>query len=39
LILDDLYAPMQLVLGGHRVGFVRDAVAVDARRFAVGDES
>jgi poly-beta-1,6-N-acetyl-D-glucosamine synthase len=39
LILDDLYTPMQLVLGGHRIGFVRDAVAVDARRFSVGDES
>ena len=25
LILDDLYTPMQLILGGHRVGFVRDA--------------
>lgn len=31
LILDDLYGPMQVVLGGARVTFVREAVAYDLR--------
>ena len=33
LILDDLYVPMRLVLRGRRIGFRRDAVAVDTRRI------
>jgi hypothetical protein len=31
LILDDVYAPMRVVLAGHRVAFVDDARAVDVR--------
>lgn len=31
LILDDVYQPMRLVLGGHRVAFVDRAVAVERR--------
>lgn len=31
LILDDLWIPMRLALGGHRVGFDDGAVAVDRR--------
>jgi hypothetical protein len=31
LILDDVYAPMRVVLGGHRVTFVDDARATDLR--------
>ena len=31
LILDDVYAPMQVVLHGHRVVFVDDARAIDIR--------
>ena len=31
LILDDVYAPMRVVLGGHRVAFVDDARATDLR--------
>jgi cellulose synthase/poly-beta-1,6-N-acetylglucosamine synthase-like glycosyltransferase len=31
LILDDVYAPMQIVLRGHRVGFVDDARAYETR--------
>jgi cellulose synthase/poly-beta-1,6-N-acetylglucosamine synthase-like glycosyltransferase len=31
LILDDVYTPMRLVLEGKRVGFRRDAVAIDER--------
>lgn len=38
LILDDLYAPMQLVLRGYRIGFEDHAVAHDARHFAPRDE-
>jgi poly-beta-1,6-N-acetyl-D-glucosamine synthase len=38
LILDDVYAPMHLVLRGYRVGFVRDAKAVDVRRFEARQE-
>jgi cellulose synthase/poly-beta-1,6-N-acetylglucosamine synthase-like glycosyltransferase len=38
LILDDLYAPMQVVLRGYRVGFCDSAVATDARRFTAKDE-
>jgi cellulose synthase/poly-beta-1,6-N-acetylglucosamine synthase-like glycosyltransferase len=32
LILDDLYVPMRLALGGHRVGFTALARAFDSRR-------
>lgn len=38
LILDDVYAPMSLVLRGYRVGFDPDALAYDERRFAPGQE-
>jgi poly-beta-1,6-N-acetyl-D-glucosamine synthase len=38
LILDDLYAPMQVVLRGLRVGFTPAAVAIDERRFGTGQE-
>jgi cellulose synthase/poly-beta-1,6-N-acetylglucosamine synthase-like glycosyltransferase len=38
LILDDLYAPMQVVLRGFRVGFCDAAIATDARRFTPKDE-
>lgn len=31
LILDDVYTPMRLVLAGHRVGFVYNALAIDIR--------
>ncbi len=31
LILDDVWVPMRLVLDGHRVGYAREAVAVDVR--------
>lgn len=31
LILDDLWVPMQLILGGHRVGYSEEAVAFDTR--------
>jgi cellulose synthase/poly-beta-1,6-N-acetylglucosamine synthase-like glycosyltransferase len=34
LILDDVYAPMRVVLAGHRVAFVDEARAVDLRRPA-----
>lgn len=34
LILDDLYAPMKLVLRGYRIGFDRAALAYDSRAFA-----
>lgn len=33
LILDDLYVPMQQLLRGGRIGFRRDAVAVDPRQI------
>lgn len=32
LILDDLYTPMRLALGGHRVGYCAEARAFDRRR-------
>lgn len=38
LILDDLYIPMRLILGGHRVGFEASARAHDSRRTAVEQE-
>jgi hypothetical protein len=38
LILDDVYAPMRLVLDGWRVGFTDKARAHDTRRFAAGQE-
>jgi hypothetical protein len=38
LILDDLWVPMQLVLGGHRVGFQPLAEAFDTRSTAPGQE-
>jgi cellulose synthase/poly-beta-1,6-N-acetylglucosamine synthase-like glycosyltransferase len=38
LILDDVYAPMSLVLRGYRVDFVEAAKAVEARRFEVDQE-
>jgi cellulose synthase/poly-beta-1,6-N-acetylglucosamine synthase-like glycosyltransferase len=31
LLLDDLYVPMLVVLGGHRIGFSRRAIATDLR--------
>jgi cellulose synthase/poly-beta-1,6-N-acetylglucosamine synthase-like glycosyltransferase len=38
LILDDLYVPMQLVLGGHRVAFVDEARAHETRATTDGNE-
>jgi cellulose synthase/poly-beta-1,6-N-acetylglucosamine synthase-like glycosyltransferase len=38
LILDDVYAPMRVVLGGHRVVFVDGARAVDLRQPSPGQE-
>ncbi|MCU0646927.1 MAG: glycosyltransferase [Gemmatimonadaceae bacterium] len=38
LILDDLYVPMSVVLGGARVGFAGDARATDQRRFSTDQE-
>jgi cellulose synthase/poly-beta-1,6-N-acetylglucosamine synthase-like glycosyltransferase len=38
LILDDLYVPMRLVLGGRRVGFEPAARATDARTFTASQE-
>ncbi|HEU4762461.1 MAG TPA: glycosyltransferase [Gemmatimonadales bacterium] len=38
LILDDLYIPMRLILGGHRVGFDASARAHDSRRTAAEQE-
>ena len=38
LILDDLFVPMRLVLGGHRIAFVDDALASDTRRFDASQE-
>lgn len=34
LILDDVFVPMRVVLGGSRVGFVRNALAFDIREAA-----
>lgn len=38
LILDDVYTPMRLVLGGYRVAFSRSARAIDDRRFTAVEE-
>ena len=38
LILDDVYAPMRVVLGGHRVAFVDDARVTDLRAPAPAHE-
>jgi len=38
LILDDLWIPMRLVLGGHRVGFEPSAEASDIRTTTSGQE-
>ncbi len=38
LILDDLYVPMRLVLGGHRVAFERGAKATETRSVGVSQE-
>ena len=38
LLLDDVYAPMRLVLDGHRVGIITDAVATDTRALATSGE-
>ena len=38
LILDDVYAPMHLVLRGYRVGFEPGATAYDDRRFPPAQE-
>jgi hypothetical protein len=33
VLCDDLYIPLELVLRGYRIGFLRDAQAIDERRF------
>lgn len=38
LILDDVWLPMQLVLGGRRVGYTLDAQAWDARTTSAAQE-
>jgi biofilm PGA synthesis N-glycosyltransferase PgaC len=38
LILDDLYTPMRIALGGHRVAFADAARAVETRHAQVGHE-
>ena len=38
LILDDLYTPLRLVLGGHRVAFVHEARATETRRHLPREE-
>jgi cellulose synthase/poly-beta-1,6-N-acetylglucosamine synthase-like glycosyltransferase len=38
LILDDLYTPMRIALGGHRVAFAEAARAVETRHTQVGHE-
>lgn len=38
VILDDVYGPMDLVLRGHRVGFLPSARAFDDRRFPPAQE-
>ena len=38
LILDDLFTPMQLVLGGYRIGYVDEAIAREPRRFSIAEE-
>lgn len=37
-LLDDVYVPMALVLAGHRVGFVPEAIATDVRAFDAAAE-
>ncbi|MCU0649918.1 MAG: glycosyltransferase [Gemmatimonadaceae bacterium] len=37
-ILDDVYVPMALVLAGHRIAFVPDAIATDVRDFDASAE-
>ena len=38
LILDDVFTPMRLVLGGHRVGFADRAHALETRSAQAGQE-
>lgn len=38
VLCDDLYIPMELVLRGFRVGFEREAQAIDERRFEAAQE-
>ena len=38
VLCDDLYIPMELVLRGYRVGFSREAQAIDERRFEASQE-
>ncbi|MEW5915136.1 MAG: glycosyltransferase [Gemmatimonadota bacterium] len=38
VLCDDLYIPMELVLRGKRIGFCREAQAVDHRRFEASQE-
>ncbi len=38
VLCDDLYIPMELVLRGYRVGFSREAQAIDNRRFEASQE-
>lgn len=38
VLCDDLYIPMELVLRGYRIGFAREAQAVDERRFEATQE-
>jgi poly-beta-1,6-N-acetyl-D-glucosamine synthase len=38
LINDDVYAPMRIVLGGHRVAFAQHARAIETRRHAPREE-
>ena len=38
LILDDLYVPMQLVLRGHRIGYMETARAYETRATTDGNE-
>ncbi len=38
VLCDDLYIPMELVLRGYRVGFLREAQAIDERRFEASQE-
>ena len=38
VLCDDLYIPMELVLRGRRIGFAREAQAIDDRRFEASQE-
>lgn len=38
VLCDDLFIPMELVLRGHRIGFCREAQALDERRFEATQE-